>query len=45
MESVLSAMKMEMSVTAAHSGVVEGLVVKEGDSVGGGDLICRIAKK
>ncbi|KPI39538.1 Pyruvate carboxylase [Cyphellophora attinorum] len=42
--AVLSAMKMEMVVSASHSGKVSDLKVKEGDSVAGSDLICKIAK-
>ncbi|KAJ5895243.1 Pyruvate carboxylase [Penicillium taxi] len=42
--AVLSAMKMEMVISAPHSGKVSGLLVKEGDSVDGQDLICKIAK-
>ncbi|KAJ3493862.1 hypothetical protein NLG97_g4464 [Lecanicillium saksenae] len=42
--AVLSAMKMEMVISAPHSGKVSGLQVKEGDSVDGSDLVCRITK-
>ncbi|OJJ44659.1 hypothetical protein ASPZODRAFT_708694 [Penicilliopsis zonata CBS 506.65] len=42
--AVLSAMKMEMVISAPHSGKVSGLLVKEGDSVDGQDLICKIVK-
>ncbi|KAL4982577.1 carbamoyl-phosphate synthase L chain, ATP binding domain-containing protein [Aspergillus falconensis] len=42
--AVLSAMKMEMVISAPHSGKVSGLLVKEGDSVDGQDLICKITK-
>ncbi|KAJ5225413.1 Pyruvate carboxylase [Penicillium chermesinum] len=42
--AVLSAMKMEMVISAPHSGVVSGLQVKEGDSVDGQDLVCKIGK-
>ncbi|KIH94021.1 pyruvate carboxylase [Sporothrix brasiliensis 5110] len=42
--AVLSAMKMEMVISAPHNGAVAGLVVKEGDSVDGSDLVCRITK-
>lgn len=42
--AVLSAMKMEMVISAPHNGVVAGLVVREGDSVDGSDLVCRITK-
>lgn len=34
----------EMVISAPHSGKVSGLLVKEGDSVDGQDLICKIAK-
>ncbi|KAH8693659.1 putative pyruvate carboxylase [Talaromyces proteolyticus] len=42
--AVLSAMKMEMVISAPHHGKVSSLSVKEGDSVDGQDLVCRIAK-
>ncbi|KAL1972351.1 hypothetical protein VTN31DRAFT_6765 [Thermomyces dupontii] len=42
--AVLSAMKMEMVISAPHHGKVSNIQVKEGDSVDGQDLICRIAK-
>ncbi|KAJ5892810.1 Pyruvate carboxylase [Penicillium tannophilum] len=42
--AVLSAMKMEMVISAPHSGKVESLQVKEGDSVDGQDLVCKIGK-
>ncbi|CCX11731.1 Similar to Pyruvate carboxylase; acc. no. Q9HES8 [Pyronema omphalodes CBS 100304] len=42
--AVLSAMKMEMVISAPHSGKVHDLVVKEGDSVDGQDLVCKIHK-
>ncbi|KAJ5778238.1 Pyruvate carboxylase [Penicillium odoratum] len=42
--AVLSAMKMEMVISAPHSGKVANLQVKEGDSVDGQDLICKIGK-
>ncbi|KAI1613648.1 pyruvate carboxylase [Exophiala viscosa] len=42
--AVLSAMKMEMVISAPHSGKVGELFVKEGDSVAGSDLVCKIAK-
>ncbi|ODQ63924.1 pyruvate carboxylase [Nadsonia fulvescens var. elongata DSM 6958] len=41
---VLSAMKMEMVVSASVSGKVGSLSVKESDSVDGGDLVCKIVK-
>jgi len=43
--AVLSAMKMEMAISAPHNGLVSSLMVKEGDSVDGSDLVCRITKK
>ncbi|KAL9007108.1 MAG: hypothetical protein Q9188_000143 [Gyalolechia gomerana] len=42
--AILSAMKMEMVISAPHSGKVGELKVKEGDSVDGQDLICKIVK-
>ncbi|KAL8730414.1 MAG: hypothetical protein Q9166_004052 [cf. Caloplaca sp. 2 TL-2023] len=42
--AILSAMKMEMVISAPHSGKVGDLRVKEGDSVDGQDLICKIVK-
>ena len=42
--AILSAMKMEMVISAPHSGKVSELLVKEGDSVAGSDLVCKIAK-
>lgn len=42
---VLSAMKMEMVISAPVSGKVASLLVKNGDSVDGSDLICKIVKK
>ncbi|KAI4243536.1 MAG: hypothetical protein L6R42_010720 [Xanthoria sp. 1 TBL-2021] len=42
--AILSAMKMEMVISAPHSGKVGELKVKEGDSVDGRDLICKILK-
>jgi pyruvate carboxylase len=42
--AVLSAMKMEMVISAPHNGKVSGLSVREGDSVDGSDLVCRIVK-
>ena len=42
--AVLSAMKMEMVISAPHNGKVSSLQVKEGDSVDGSDLVCRIVK-
>ncbi|KAK9311180.1 Biotin/lipoyl attachment, partial [Lipomyces starkeyi] len=43
--AVLSAMKMEMVISAQASGVVSEVVVREGDSVDGSDLICKIGKQ
>ncbi|KAF3004709.1 pyruvate carboxylase [Neopestalotiopsis sp. 37M] len=43
--AVLSAMKMEMVISAPHNGKVSGLQVKEGDSVDGSDLVCKITKE
>ncbi|MCJ1288881.1 pyruvate carboxylase [Xylographa carneopallida] len=42
--AVLSAMKMEMVISAPHSGKIGSLQVKEGDSVDGQDLVCKIVK-
>jgi pyruvate carboxylase len=33
-----------MVISAPHSGKVSGLQVREGDSVDGQDLICKISK-
>jgi pyruvate carboxylase len=33
-----------MVISAPHNGVVAQLQVKEGDSVDGSDLVCRIVK-
>lgn len=33
-----------MVISAPHSGKVSGLQVREGDSVDGQDLVCRISK-
>ena len=33
-----------MVISAPHNGKVSGLLVKEGDSVDGSDLVCRIVK-
>jgi pyruvate carboxylase len=33
-----------MVISASHAGKIAGLVVREGDSVDGSDLICRIVK-
>ncbi|KAK2611470.1 hypothetical protein N8I77_004807 [Diaporthe amygdali] len=42
--AVLSAMKMEMVISAPHNGKVSSLQVREGDSVDGTDLVCKILK-
>ncbi|KAI9818120.1 MAG: pyruvate carboxylase [Pycnora praestabilis] len=42
--AILSAMKMEMVISAPHAGSVGSLQVKEGDSVDSQDLICKILK-
>jgi len=42
--AVLSAMKMEMVISAPHHGKVTNLQVREGDSVDGQDLVCKITK-
>ncbi|KAL8874673.1 MAG: hypothetical protein Q9174_000013 [Haloplaca sp. 1 TL-2023] len=42
--AILSAMKMEMVISAPHSGKIADLKVKEGDSVDGQDLVCKIVK-
>ncbi|KAK4229163.1 carbamoyl-phosphate synthase L chain, ATP binding domain-containing protein [Podospora fimiseda] len=42
--AVLSAMKMEMVISAPHNGKVSSLMVREGDSVDGSDLVCRITR-
>ncbi|KAL9129926.1 MAG: hypothetical protein Q9217_001774 [Psora testacea] len=42
--AVLSAMKMEMVISAPHSGKIGDLQVKEGDSVDSQDLVCKIVK-
>ncbi|KAB8336831.1 hypothetical protein FH972_021139 [Carpinus fangiana] len=41
---VMSAMKMEMVVSAPHSGKISSMVVQEGDSLDSQDLICKIEK-
>jgi pyruvate carboxylase len=33
-----------MVISAPHNGVVSQLAVREGDSVDGSDLVCRIVK-
>ncbi len=42
--AVLSAMKMEMVISAPVSGKISNIEVKEGDSVDASDLICKIVK-
>ncbi|KAI9665089.1 MAG: pyruvate carboxylase [Bathelium mastoideum] len=42
--AILSAMKMEMVISAPHSGKIGQLEVKDGDSVDGQDLVCKITK-
>ncbi|KAF1945425.1 pyruvate carboxylase [Clathrospora elynae] len=42
--AILSAMKMEMVISAPHSGKVSDLSVREGDSVDSGDLVCKLVK-
>ncbi|KZF24743.1 pyruvate carboxylase [Xylona heveae TC161] len=42
--AVLSAMKMEMIISAPHHGKVGSLQVKEGDSVTSQDLICKLVQ-
>ncbi|KAF9692396.1 hypothetical protein EKO04_009573 [Ascochyta lentis] len=42
--AILSAMKMEMVISAPHSGKVGNLSVREGDSVDSGDLVCKLVK-
>ncbi|KAL5121854.1 pyruvate carboxylase [Pleosporales sp. CAS-2024a] len=42
--AILSAMKMEMVISAPHSGKVSSLSVREGDSVDSGDLVCKLVK-
>ncbi len=39
---VLEAMKMENNVTAEKAGTVTDVLVAEGDSVGGGDIVAKI---
>ncbi|ANB15404.1 pyruvate carboxylase 2 [Sugiyamaella lignohabitans] len=41
---VLSAMKMEMVISAPVSGKIGSLLVKGGDSVDGSDLLCKVLK-
>ncbi|KAI9724462.1 MAG: hypothetical protein M1812_000530 [Candelaria pacifica] len=42
--AILSAMKMEMVISAAHGGQVASLQVKDGDSLDSGDMVCKIVK-
>jgi len=37
-------MFQEMVISAPHSGKVDGLSVREGDSVDSGDLVCKLVK-
>jgi pyruvate carboxylase len=37
-------MKMEMVISAPHSGKVGKLLIQEGDSVTAADLVCKIEK-
>ena len=39
---VLEAMKMEHAVTAPAAGTISGLTVAPGDTVSGGDVLCRV---
>lgn len=41
---MLTRLVQEMVISAPHSGKVGDLNVKEGDSVDGRDLVCRIVK-
>lgn len=34
-----------MVISAPHNGIVSNLSVREGDSVDGSDLVCKIHKK
>lgn len=42
--NMLTRLAQEMVISAPHSGKVGDLRVKEGDSVDGRDLVCRIVK-
>lgn len=42
--NMLTPLAQEMVISAPHSGKVGDLKVKEGDSVDGRDLVCRIVK-
>ncbi len=42
--AVLSAMKMETVVSSPVGGVVEDVVVGQGDSLSAGDLVCAVRK-
>lgn len=41
---MLTTLTQEMVISAPHSGKVADLKVKEGDSVDGQDLVCKIVK-
>ena len=43
-ERMLIKSLQEMVISAPHSGKIGDLKVKEGDSVDGQDLVCRIVK-
>lgn len=40
----ITLLSQEMVISAPHNGKVSGLQVREGDSVDGTDLVCKIAK-
>jgi len=42
--AVISAMKMEMVISATHSGHIKDICVREGDSIAGGDLLFKIVR-
>ncbi|ODQ55334.1 pyruvate carboxylase [Saitoella complicata NRRL Y-17804] len=42
--AVMSAMKMEMVISAPVGGKVESIQIKEGDSLQGSDLVCKVVK-
>lgn len=42
---VLSAMKMEMVISAPHEGIVSDLSVKDNDNVDSADLVCKVVKE
>ena len=43
-DDLLTTVMQEMVVSAPHSGKIGDVKVKEGDSVDGQDLICKILK-